>query len=142
MFQVIYEYPKPWPDEGPLHVSVEFDSEILIPPHIARRRANGYLSREIALFMAAGEPALVIGERPVWRMPIHLTLRDFGKMAVVGSIDVGASDGTVVPLSAAESQAVRDRALHVAAHCSSHANPSAWSSRDSLGNSLLPTDSV
>ncbi len=115
MVRIIYEHPTEWPAEGPLRVEAQFSGEITVPPDLARRRANGYLAREVALFIIAGEPMLILRDHPCWQMPAILRLRGFGNLAEVGLIDVDAQTGEVTPLSEAEIQAIRQRAHDIAA---------------------------
>ena len=81
----------------------------------AKRRAQGYLTDEVALTARPGEPNLIGGTRPVWRMPVWLHLRGLGLVERLGSIDVETATGEVVPLSSAEIQIIQDIA-DAAAH--------------------------
>lgn len=121
MFQVIYEYTKPWPAEGALHVDVQLTGDISISPEHVRRRVNGYLSREVALFAVADKPALVLGDHALWRVPVQLELRGLGAVGVIGSIDVDAVTGEVIPLTARQIQTMQERARNVAQHSPSAA---------------------
>lgn len=73
--------------------------EVQVSPDAARRRANGYLARYVGLAMEAGDPALVWGHKPIWRMPIYLTLRGWGQVAKLGELDVDALTREVLPFS-------------------------------------------
>jgi hypothetical protein len=115
MVRIVYEHPAVWPDEGPLRVEAQFHGEIPISPDLARRRTNGYLAREVAMFLIAGEPMLILGDHPYWRLPIILRLRGFGKLAEVGVVDVDAQTGKVRPLSEDEIETIRERAHDIAA---------------------------
>ncbi len=110
MVRIIYEHPVDWPTEGPLRVNTHLQGEIAVAPDVARRRTNGYLSREVALFIIAGEPELVLGNQPQWRIPAILRLRGFGEVAIVGSLKVDALTGDLHPLSPAQIRNIRQRA--------------------------------
>jgi len=114
MVRIIYEHPATWPEEGPLRVEAHFSGEIPVSPDLARRRANGYLAREVALFIVAGEPMLILSDHPYWRLPTILRLRGFGNLAEVGVIDVDARTGKVQLLAEDEIRAIRERAHDLA----------------------------
>ena len=123
MFQVLYEHEESWPREGPLKIDAQLQVEITVPPEVAQQRANGYLTREVAMFIVPDTPALVLEKRPVWRMATSLQLRGLGKVAVVGSIDVDATTGKVVYLSEDEITATREKAGHVASRLTPETAP-------------------
>jgi hypothetical protein len=96
MFRVVYEYQKAWPKEGPLRVEAQFTGEITVSPTVARRRAAGFLAGHVTMMVLAGEPALVLGEQPVWRVPACLHLPGLGEVSTVGSINVDALTGEII----------------------------------------------
>lgn len=114
MVRIIYEHPDEWPPEGPLRIEAQFSSEILVQPELARRRANGYLAQEVALFLVGGDPLLVLNDHPCWRIPAILRLRGVGELAEVGSVDVDAQTGAVKPLTEEDIQVMRERAHAIA----------------------------
>lgn len=116
MVRILYEHPGEWPEDGPLVVHAQFNGEIPISPEIARRRASGYLAKEVALFLTAGEPVLHLGEFPCWRVPAVLRLRGVGELADVGGIDVDARTGQVMSLNDDALEAMRKRANDIASH--------------------------
>jgi hypothetical protein len=98
MFHVIYEQATTWPESGGFTVKTPpLEVEIQVSPASARRRANGYLARYIGLAMEAGDPALVWGQKPVWRMPVYLILRGWGQVAKLGELDVDAIAARLTP---------------------------------------------
>ena len=114
MVQIAYQNGAKWLKDDLLPVNTQFKGEAIIPPEMARRRANGYFAHYVALFLEGGQPTLILGEHPIWRVPAILHLRGFGDVATVGSIDVDAQTGKTIPLSEEETEAIRDRALDVA----------------------------
>ncbi|MBX3011301.1 MAG: hypothetical protein KF832_07325 [Caldilineaceae bacterium] len=123
MFQVIYEQATIWPENGTFTVKTpSLEIEIQVSPDSARRRANGYLARYIGFAMEAGDPALVWGDKPVWRLPIHLTLRGWGQVAKLGELDVDALTRDVLPLSPVQIREMQDRANAIAARLTSTTN--------------------
>ncbi|MEZ4860170.1 MAG: hypothetical protein R3C14_02630 [Caldilineaceae bacterium] len=120
MFQIIYEETVNWPENGSFIIKTPpLEGEIPVSPDSARRRANGYLARYVGLAMEAGDPALVWGQRPVWRMPIYLTLHGWGQVAKLGEIDVSALTREVFPLSHLQITEIQDRADAIAARLTS-----------------------
>lgn len=75
-----------------------------------RRHAQGYLTEHVAMALRPGEPVLVWGDKPVWRTPVWLYLRGHGQVAAVGSLDVDAATGEVIPLSSDQIRGMQDRA--------------------------------
>jgi len=98
------------------------EGEIQVSPDSARRRANGYLARYVALAMEAGDPVLVWGQKPVWRMAVYLTLRGWGQVAKLGEIDVNALTREVLPLSNPQITEMQDRADAIATRLTPTAN--------------------
>jgi hypothetical protein len=123
MFQVVYEYKQPWPESGNLRVEAQFSGEITVPPTLARRRVNGFLGKEVTMMALAGHPALVVGDRPIWRVPACLHLPGLGEVATLGSIEVDALTGQVVEPSSEQITLMRDRANAIAAHFATSTAP-------------------
>jgi hypothetical protein len=114
MVRIVYEHLAAWPEQGPLRVEAQFSGEIPVPPDLARRRANSYLAREVAMFVIAGEPMLILGDHPRWRLPTILRLHGFGNLAEVGAVEVDAQTGKVSPLAEDEIHIIRERAHDIA----------------------------
>jgi len=114
MVRIIYEHPVDWPQEGLLRVDAHLQGEVAVSPDTARHRANGYFNREVALFLIAGEPELILGEQALWRVPAILRLRGFGEIAAVGSMSIDALSGEPIPLSPEQIDTVRERANDLA----------------------------
>lgn len=89
--------------------------EVQVSPDSARRRANGYLARYVGLSIEAGDPALVWGQKPAWRMPVYLTLWGWGQVAKLGELAVDALTREVLPLSSIQIKEMQDRADAIAA---------------------------
>lgn len=123
MFQVMYEQTANWPESGAFMVKTPpLEGEIQVSPDAARRRANGYLARYVALAMEASDPVLVWGQKPVWRMAVYLTLRGWGQVAKLGEIDVNALTREVLPLSNTQITEMQDRADAIATRLTPTAN--------------------
>lgn len=61
------------------NVGAQFQAELLVD--------------EVSLLMGADEPALVVGDRVVWRVPAWLGLPHTGRVGVVGTVDVDVTTG-------------------------------------------------
>ena len=76
------------------------DENGYILPFLAKTRINGYLSNDVAFFASAsGQPALIDGNPPVWRVTTVLRLGEHGQAVPLGVVDVNALTGEVVPLT-------------------------------------------
>ena len=76
----------------------------------ARRKANGYLTAYVSLFIKAGSSIFIPGEIPLWRMTTFLRLRGHGWVATVGFIEVNALTREVVPLTPEQITEMKGRA--------------------------------
>jgi len=124
MIQVVYEYAADWPEDGPLQVNVPpLSAEITVSPDAARRRANGYLTCDVAMAFRPGNPTLILRNRPVWRMPVYLHLRGVGQVARLGSIEVDANTREVIPLSPAQIAKMQEQANDLAIRLSPQPEP-------------------
>lgn len=76
------------------------------------------------MMVLAGEPVLVLGEeRPVWRVPACLHLLDLGEVTTVGTIDVDALTGQVIPPVAKQITLMQRRANEIATCLTPAATP-------------------
>ncbi len=123
MFQIAYEYAEPWPLDGPAYIKAQFETEVAVSPEAARRTANGYLTLEVGMALQPGEPTLILGGRPVWRMLINLHLRGLDKVATLGAIDVDALTDEVIPFSEAKINMIQERANDIAARLTLETTP-------------------
>jgi hypothetical protein len=76
----------------------------------ARRRANGYLSREVSLFYSATDGIFVPLTQPIWQFSIEVRLPRLGVLGIMGAIDVDAQTGEVIPLTTKQIKRIRERA--------------------------------
>jgi hypothetical protein len=99
MFQIVYEYAEPWPQQGTLQIQPPAFMQIAVSPNSARRKANGYLTMHISMSLLADKPVLVMRQRPVWRVPLEMRLQDLGHIATLGVIEVDAQTREIIRLS-------------------------------------------
>jgi hypothetical protein len=84
-----------------------------ILPSQAKLKATGYVAEHIAHFATAqGQPQWVEGSPSVWRVATALWLRGQGSVCDLGSVDVNALTGEVLPLSKEEITTRQKRARH------------------------------
>jgi hypothetical protein len=116
MFQVAYNYQKPWRENQLLHVEGQFACDVAISPTVARRKANGFLASQVTMMVSAGEPLLLLGDKPVWQTPAVLRLPQHGEVGTVGTIEVDAQTGEVITPSHEQIQHMQELANALAAH--------------------------
>jgi hypothetical protein len=90
--------------------SLPVDAQGYVLGEYARRRANGYLSREVSLFYSATAGLFVPVARPLWQFSIEVRLPRLGVLGSMGTIDVDAQTGEVVPLTHKQIKRIRERA--------------------------------
>lgn len=111
MVQILHEQPIEWPVSGPVQIEAPaLAVEVAVSPDVARRSVNGYLGSEVAMSMLAHNPRLVVDGQPLWRFDIDLCLPELGYIATLGSIDVDALTGAVVPLNLNQLTSLQERA--------------------------------
>jgi hypothetical protein len=76
----------------------------------ARRKANGYLTASVSLFVKADNPLFIPAAPPRWRMTTFLRLRGHGRVATIGFIDVNAQTREVVALTETQIEEMKGRA--------------------------------
>ena len=85
------------PHKGPVNLNVQREFIINIAAEEARHQVHHWLVDEISSNIGADAPTLVIGRevdaRPVWRVPAYLSLARFGRVGVVGSVDIDVETG-------------------------------------------------
>ena len=75
----------------------------------ARRKANGYLCLEVGLFFGATDPVYVETEPLLWQVTIELTMPR-ARPVTLGTLDVNAETGDIVPLSPEQIESLQERA--------------------------------
>ena len=76
----------------------------------ARQAANGYLSCDVGIPFGAIEGIFVPLELPVWQFAIQFNLPRFGRLGIMGTIDVNAETGQPIPLATEVIHKIQDRA--------------------------------
>lgn len=81
------------PEKGNVELSVQRAFEIKVTAKEAQRQVNRWVLLEVSCVMGAEPPALVVGERVVWRVPVVLTASHVGIVGEVGVINVDVQTG-------------------------------------------------
>ncbi len=89
---------------------VTVDARGYILAEHARRKTNGYLSREVSLFCGATDGLLIPLEQAIWQFAIRFKLPQHGELGILGTIDVDARSGEVIPLSPQQIEQMKVRA--------------------------------
>jgi hypothetical protein len=96
----------------------------LVLPYQAKVKVNSYVSDTVAFFAGAkGHPLFVSGRPPIWRVETALHLPGYGTVSNLGTVDVNAISGKVVPLTDAEIKARQEKAHHAALRAKRAATP-------------------
>ncbi len=75
-------------------IKIEYSFKLNCTAHSAKVKVNLILAQELGLFQS-GEPSLVIGERPVWRVPVQFSNRSI-PTTDVGDLLVDCTSGEVL----------------------------------------------
>ena len=122
--EIVYEYAKTWPKNGPLNVTVpSVTMNIPVSPDTARRRANGYLGVHVGLLLGSSDPRLIVGDPPIWKLGVNLHLPSIGYIGQVGTIEVDAQTGDVLPVSADVIESIKVRANDLIVHFAPETKP-------------------
>ncbi len=94
------------------HVAVRLDADLKVSPDYARNMVMRLLKRQLGPLMRAEEPELIVGERWRWRVPIVLSLPDYGDVGIVDWIEMDAQTTEIeLPPGRVEQIAHRAQAL-------------------------------
>jgi hypothetical protein len=83
------------PHKGPVDLSIKRKFTINITAEEAQQLVHGWLVDELSCNIGAEAPTLVIGEQPVWRVPAYLSFPRFGRVGMVGAVDVDVETGVI-----------------------------------------------
>lgn len=79
------------PERGRVEVKLSF--EIKVTAEEAQRKVTRWLRDEVSMLIYGEKPMLVMGNRPVWRVPAAISFPSTGPAGNVGAIDVDAETG-------------------------------------------------
>lgn len=116
MFQIMVEHKGEWPEKGPMQLNAQWHGEIRIAPETARRKAGSFLAGHVSMMVLPGEPILIAGTSPIWRVPAQLYLPGIGEAAHLGDIDVDAMTGVVIEPAQSIILKMQTRAHEFATH--------------------------
>lgn len=119
MFQIAYDYEETWPEDESWTVEGHFAQQISVSPTVARRKANGFLAGYISMMVVTGQPTLVLTNAPFWQVPAVLTLPGLGEVAAIGTINIDAQSGDLIPLSPPQIKQMQELAHAIVSHFAS-----------------------
>lgn len=76
----------------------------------ARRKTNGYLSREVSIFCGATDGVLIPIKQAIWQFAIRFRLPEHGEIGILGTIDMDACSGEIIPLLPQQIEQMKARA--------------------------------
>ena len=79
------------PEKGRVEVNLSF--EIKVTAEEAQRKVTRWLRDEVSMLIYGEKPVLVMGKRPIWRVPAAIAFPSTGPVGNVGAIDVDAETG-------------------------------------------------
>lgn len=86
------------------------DAQGYVLGEYARRRADSYLGAEVSLFYSATDGVFIPLARPIWQFAIQVRLPRLGVLGIMGTLDVDAQSGEVIPLTHKQVTRIRERA--------------------------------
>ncbi|GIK56018.1 MAG: hypothetical protein HND44_03845 [Chloroflexi bacterium] len=102
------------PRSGYVEVQINLSSAVNITAVSARRKFNAFLATHVGNLLLAGEPALTITDRIVWRVPVDVTDPVNGRLGRVGDVDVAVDSGELL-LTSAQINQLEQNAYRLAA---------------------------
>lgn len=82
------------PDRGPFLLELQLTADIQVAADTARKRVSAFVGQEIGDLLHGDRPDLVWQSSGVyWRVPVVLSSRSFGRIGVVGAVDVNVETG-------------------------------------------------
>ncbi len=84
------------PVEAEVRYRMEVVFRLTVTPFVARQNANVYLLMNVGNLLSAGEPGLVLGETPYWRVPIFCAFPEFDRREQIGVLAVDVNSGAVL----------------------------------------------
>ena len=83
----------PLPEQGATKIELSLTFEIRITAEQARKKVDRWLMEYVSAQMGGDPPTLVVGKRPVWRVPAYISYPHTGKAGIAGMVDVDVETG-------------------------------------------------
>lgn len=114
MVQILYEQSEVWSEDEVKTIRIPaLEVEVKIAPDVARRRANDYLITYVSMTLHAVDPRLIVAEQPYWRFTLEMRLRELGRVADLGTLDIDALTGDVVVLQEQQIRNLQEQANEI-----------------------------
>lgn len=84
------------PEQAEVKIEVSVTSKINVTAIVAQRKASKLVLDQASNLLYGERPALVAGDRLLWRVPIWFGLPTTGPLGQVGTIDVDTQSGEIL----------------------------------------------
>ena len=102
------------PEQGIVNFNVHREVHIIVSATDAKRRVSVYVGDTIADLLHGESPTLVLYEKAsYWRVPVVLSSRSYGRIGIVGHLDVDVVTGDI-QLHQSNLQEIRTNAQRLA----------------------------
>jgi hypothetical protein len=86
----------PAPAQAEVRYRMEVSFRFNVTPYIARQNANIYLLNRVGNMLSAGEPVLLLGEHPYWKVPVLCSFPEFSRREKIGELAVDVNSGAIL----------------------------------------------
>ena len=84
------------PAGATVDIHIHVTAPVNITAFVARQKVNAFVKMEVSTQLRAEQPALVVGDRLCWSVPVVLGFPDRGIVGKVGEVEVDATTGEVL----------------------------------------------
>lgn len=95
------------PEKGHVEMDVKLSFDIVITAEEAKKKADHWLMDQVSTQIGADKPALVVGERTIWRVVAYISFPHTGRFSDIGYVNVDATTGELLDLEKTK-QAILD----------------------------------
>jgi len=84
------------PVQAEVHYRMDVSFRFNVTPFIARQNVNVYLLSQVGNLLSAGEPVLLLGEQPYWKVPVFCAYPEFKRREKVAELAVDMNSGAIL----------------------------------------------
>lgn len=84
------------PTQAEVHYRMDVSFRFNITPFVARQNANVYLLSQVGNMLSAGEPVLLLGEQPYWKVPVFCAYPEFNRRERIAELAVDVNSGAIL----------------------------------------------
>lgn len=85
------------------HVELNLSFDIGISAEEAQRKVRWWLRDNVSMLADSDPPTLIVDDRPVWRVPVHIGFPNAGKFDNIGFVAVDVTTGEMLDLESTKS---------------------------------------